>query len=76
MKHNDQAIFIVTFVNYDEPMNKVIKLRVPFSTLKVINSKNEQEPIDIICESEGSCDLYLFVALDGWSEISVKLVPT
>ena len=76
MKHNDQASFIITFVNYNEPMEKVMKFKVPYSNLKVINNKNEQEPVDIICESEGKCSLFVLVKLDAWSETSIKLISS
>ena len=53
-----------------------MKWKVPFSNVKVINSKNEEEPVDIICEEEGRCVLYLVAKLDGWSETFFKLVPS
>eukprot|EP00828_Plagiopyla_frontata_P049455 TRINITY_DN986_c0_g1_i8.p1 TRINITY_DN986_c0_g1~~TRINITY_DN986_c0_g1_i8.p1 ORF type:complete len:885 (-),score=169.17 TRINITY_DN986_c0_g1_i8:647-3301(-) len=76
MKHNNEGTFIISVINSDEPMQKVMKWKVPFSNVKVINSKNEEEPVDIICEEEGRCVLYLVAKLDGWSETFFKLVPS
>jgi len=74
MKHNELGIFVIMLVNYNEPYRKVLRYKVPSATVKVINSKNEELPVDVICEKEGECVMYVMVEMEGWGETAIKIV--
>lgn len=73
-----QKTILLTVYNPTVARNYILRVKVPHSYLKVIDTDNNELVSDVFCPNitdSSDCDLYAYVSFDAFSVHYYKVVP-